>query len=72
MYVYIMIQYNLHMYVHVIRKSTQCIYTFVPELLICIEAWAKLSQQWLACVPSGSHLTELTILVIIINNTIWP
>ena len=40
-----------------------------PEFLICFEAWAKLAQKWLVCVPLGIHLEpinkELMLLVTI-------
>ena len=53
---------------------------YALEFMICFEAWAKLSQQWLVCAPLGIHLEpinkELMLLVIIIifiiNCTLWP
>ena len=43
--------------------------TCTLELLIHFEAWAKLAQQWLVCVPLGIHLEpvnrELMLLVTI-------
>ena len=30
-----------------------------PEVLMRFEAWAKLAQQWLACVPLGIHLEPI-------------
>ena len=41
------------------------------------EAWAKLTQQWLVCVPLGLHLEQLRVNavsdnVIILNCTTGP
>ena len=30
-----------------------------PEVLISFEAWAKLAQQWLVCVPLEIHLEPI-------------
>ena len=49
--------YNVHMYI------------YTPEFLIHSESWAKLTQQWLVCVPLRIHTEpinkELMLLVTI-------
>ena len=45
---------------------------FLSEVLIRFEAWGKLAQQWLVCVPLGIHLNKqlmllVTIIMIVIN-----
>ena len=32
---------------------------WAPEFLITFEAWAKLAQKWLVCVPLGIHLEPI-------------
>ena len=32
---------------------------YIPEFLICFEAWGKLAQQWLVCAPLGRHLEPI-------------
>ena len=46
MYMHTMYMYNVHDIVHVCTS----------EFLISFEAWAKLAQKWLVCVPLGIHL----------------
>ena len=52
-------------HVHVCAVKHTC----TSEFLIGFEVWAKLAQQWLACVPLGRYLEsinkELVLLVII-------
>ena len=52
--------------------------TYMSEFSIRFEAWAKLAEQWLVCVPLGIHLEPINRInavsdnVIIINCAIWP
>ena len=53
--------------------------TFWSRVLICFEAWTKLAQKWLVCVPLGIHLEpinkELMLLadnIIVINCATGP
>ena len=54
-------------YIHVHCTCT-CVYVYVMSLMmnnllntvfdtcVCLEAWAKLTQQWLVCALLGTHL----------------
>ena len=45
-----------------ILYSTVLYYTVhvcITECLICFEAWAKLGQKWLMCVPLEIHLDPI-------------
>ena len=76
MYVHVCM-YVVRMYVHLYVSTCMYIcmyvctyvYMYTSEFLIRFEAWAKLAQQWLVCVPLGIHLEpiskELMLLVII-------
>ena len=50
----------------------------MSEFWIRFEAWSKLAEQWLVCVPLGIHLESINRInavsdnVIIINCAIWP
>ena len=50
----------------------------ISEFLVRFEAWAKLAQQWLVCVPLGRHhepidrVNAVSDNIIVINCTIWP
>ena len=41
-----------------IHKFQYVYHTHTPEFLICLEAWAKLLQQWLVCVELICQLTK--------------
>ena len=58
-----------------------CYTSWTPECLLSFEAWAKLAQQLLECVPLGIHVhlepinKELMLLVTLsslLNYAIWP
>ena len=37
-----------------------CMYVTVRQrFVICLEAWAKLAQQWLVCAPLEIHLEPI-------------
>ena len=49
---------------YIISKYMYVLRMYISEFLIGFEAWAKLAQQWLVCVPLGIHF-ELMLLVTI-------
>ena len=52
--------YELSLYISRDFSSSLAIEMYETEFLIGFEAWAKMAQKWLVCVPLGIHLEPVT------------